>query len=142
MRASRFRATRVEKVAPLRLGRLMLRALTAPGQIPGAQAVHVRLPAGCGHDEVVHRRTKEWFLVLRGTGRGRIDGRAVSFRPGVAVYMPPGVPHRMRAGSSALEALAIFSPPLAPGRPGADLHPVRRRRAAARRRIDRRRKRG
>jgi mannose-6-phosphate isomerase-like protein (cupin superfamily) len=126
----RFVAAHVGAAPSLRLGRLTLRTLTGLGHIPGAEALHVRLPPGGGHEEVVHRRTHEWFLVLRGKGAGLIDGRRVRFRRGVTVYMPPGTSHRMKAGRAGLEALAVFSPPLALERPGADIHPVRKARRA------------
>lgn len=64
-------------------------------------------------------------MVIKGRGRGVIGGRRVAFKPGVIVYMPPGVPHQMMTGSSPMEALVVFSPPLKLEGRGADVHPVR-----------------
>lgn len=106
------------------MGRLRLRSLAGPAQIPGTGIMHVRLPPGARHQPIVHRRTREWFVVLRGRGHGVIGGRRVTFRPGVVVYMPPGVPHQMAAGRTTMEALVVFSPPLKLSGRGADIHPA------------------
>lgn len=94
------------------MGALRLKAVSRLGQIPGAGIIHVSLPPRTSHDMIYHRRTKEWFMVLSGRGRGVIGGRRVNFKPGVIVYMPPGVPHRMMTGKNPMEALVVFSPPL------------------------------
>lgn len=107
------------------LGPVLLKEVSSAGEIPGAGAVHVTVPARSRHDMIYHRKTKEWFMVIKGRGWGVIGGRRVEFTPGVIVYMPPGVPHQMMTGSSAMEAVVIFSPPLKLKGRGADVHPVR-----------------
>ncbi len=102
--------------------KLRIRELTKAGQVPGAGIVHVRLPPRYEHVPLFHRRTKEWLMILKGTGRGKIGGRVIRFRPGVVVYMPPGTVHQMSTGSSPLEALAVFSPPMDVRKRGADVH--------------------
>lgn len=115
---------RVADFPARKLGRLSLRTLVDGAQLPGTGVMHVRLPPGSRHDPIYHRRTREWFVVLKGRGHGIIDGRRVAFRPGVVVFMPPGVTHQMCAGSSAMEALVLFSPPLKLSGRGADIHPA------------------
>lgn len=51
-------------------------------------------------------------MILSGKGQGVIGGRLVRFKPGTIVYMPPGMLHQMSTGSSRLEVLVLFSPPL------------------------------
>ena len=106
------------------MGPVRLKEVSAAGQIPGAGAVHVTVPPHSRHDMIYHRKTKEWFMVIKGRGRGVIGGRRVAFKPGVIVYMPPGVPHQMMTASSAMEALVVFTPPLRLGGAGADVHRV------------------
>lgn len=116
---SRLATLREQKMGPVRL-----KALSFAGQLPGSSVFHVRVPARSRHDMIYHRRTREWFMVTKGRGRGIIGGRRVTFKPGVIVYMPPGVPHQMMTEGEAMEALVIFSPPLALSGPKADLHRV------------------
>lgn len=101
--------------------KLRIKELSAAGQIPGAGVVHVRLPARYTHVPLFHKRTHEWLMILKGSGRGVIGGRVVRFRPGVIVYIPPGMLHQMGTGSVPVEALAIFSPPLDARKRGADI---------------------
>jgi mannose-6-phosphate isomerase-like protein (cupin superfamily) len=53
----------------------------------------------------------EFFLVLKGSGYGRVGRKRVRFAPGASVFIPPEVPHDFHTGRRALEALVIFSPP-------------------------------
>lgn len=124
MKARCFCIDRLERVATQKLGPVRLKAVSTRGQIPGAAVFHVTVPPRSRHDMILHRRTREWFMVVKGRGRGVIGGRRVSFRPGVIVFMPPGVPHQMMTGSSSMEALVVFSPPLTLKGRRADVHPA------------------
>lgn len=117
-----FCLSRLARVPELRLGPVRLKAVSAAGQLPGSAVFHVKVPPRSRHDMIYHRRTREWFMVTKGRGRGVIGGRRVVFKPGVIVYMPPGVPHQMITDGSAMEALVVFSPPLALSGPKADVH--------------------
>jgi mannose-6-phosphate isomerase-like protein (cupin superfamily) len=108
------------------MGALRLKTLSTGKQIPKTGIVHVSLPPRTRHDMLYHRRTREWFLVLKGEGRGVIGSKTVRFKPGVIVYMPPGVPHRMMTDASAMEAIVLFSPPLKLSGSGADVHFVKK----------------
>lgn len=107
-----FCLDRLARVPVRKMGPVRLKAVSSIGQIPGAAVFHVTVPPRSRHDMILHRRTREWFMVVKGRGRGIIGGRRVTFRPGVIVFMPPGVPHQMMTGSSAMEAVVVFSPPL------------------------------
>lgn len=112
----------VSSFPSIKMGRLRLKVLAGAKQLPATGVMHVRLPPHSRHDLIYHRRTREWFMVLKGKGRGIIGGRRVAFKPGVVVYMPPGVPHQMMTDASEMEALVVFSPPLRLTGPGADIH--------------------
>lgn len=113
---------RLERIPTQKLGPVRLKAISELGQLPGAAVFHVTVPPRSRHDMILHRRTREWFMVVKGRGRGVIGGRRVTFRPGVIVFMPPGVPHQMMTGSSSMEALVVFSPPLELKGRRADVH--------------------
>lgn len=117
-----FCLDRLEKIPVHKMGPMRLKAVSALGQLPGAAVFHVAVPPHSRHDMIFHRRTREWFMVVKGRGRGVIGGRRVTFRPGVIVYMPPGVPHQMMTSSSAMEAVVVFSPPLKLSGRGIDVH--------------------
>ncbi|MBI5246264.1 MAG: cupin domain-containing protein [Elusimicrobia bacterium] len=113
---------RLERIATRKLGPVRLKAVSQFGQLPGAAVFHVTVPPRSRHDMIFHRRTREWFMVVKGRGRGVIGRRRVKFRPGVIVFMPPGVPHQMITDASAMEAVVIFSPPLKLSGRGMDVH--------------------
>lgn len=117
-----FCLDRLERLPTRTLGPVRLKAVSALGQLPGAAVFHVTVPPHSRHDMILHRRTREWFMVVKGRGRGVIGGRRVTFRPGVIVFMPPGVPHQMMTGSSSMEAVVVFSPPLKLTGRGMDIH--------------------
>lgn len=107
-----FCLDRLARVPVQKMGPVRLKAVSALGQIPGAAVFHVTVPPRSRHEMILHRRTREWFMVVKGRGRGVIGGRRVTFRPGVIVFMPPGVPHQMMTDSASMEAVVVFSPPL------------------------------
>lgn len=117
-----FCLKRLERLPTQKLGPVRLKAVSELGQVPGAAVFHVTVPPHSRHDMILHRRTREWFMVVKGRGRGVIGGRRVAFRPGVIVFMPPGVPHQMMTGASSMEAMVVFSPPLALTGRRADVH--------------------
>lgn len=72
-----------------------------------------RLPPGCrfpyGH---THRRQEEVYVVLRGSGRMKLDEEIVELRRWDAVRVPPGTWRGYEAGPSGLEILVIGAPNL------------------------------
>jgi mannose-6-phosphate isomerase-like protein (cupin superfamily) len=117
-----FCLSHLKRIPAAKMGPLRLKTVSGPGQIPGAGIFHVSLPPRTSHDMIYHKKTREWFMVVSGRGRGIIGGRSVVFKPGVIVYMPPGVPHRMMTGTESMDALVVFSPPLKLKGRGADVH--------------------
>lgn len=116
------RVTAVARIPHFNLSKLRVKDLTRKGQMSALSVVHVTLPPRYTHAPIEHRRTEEWFIVLKGRGQGLIGRRRVRFEPGVVVYMPPGVPHQMGTGARSMEILAVFSPPLDARRKDADIH--------------------
>lgn len=66
---------------------------------------------------IYHRRTAEFFHVLKGRGFGRVGTRRVRFKAGDSVYLPPRTHHDFHTGALAMEALVIFSPRFDPKKP-------------------------
>jgi len=54
-----------------------------------------------------HKKIAEFYYVVEGTGRLELDEEEIELRPGVAVYIPPGVRHRGKGDFTA----AIFCVP-------------------------------
>jgi mannose-6-phosphate isomerase-like protein (cupin superfamily) len=63
-----------------------------------------------------HEAEEEILYVISGTGAIITGEEEVRFEPGVAVLIPPGVPHQIRAdGEEILRVVTVFSPPVVPG---------------------------
>ncbi|MGA8426650.1 MAG: cupin domain-containing protein, partial [Candidatus Dormiibacterota bacterium] len=63
-----------------------------------------------------HPAEEEMIYVLSGRGRIITDAMVVDLRPGLAVYIPPGVHHATAADNGEpLHLLTAFSPPVTPG---------------------------
>mgnify|MGYP001573293878 FL=1 len=101
--------------------KLKIKELSGGNQIPGVSIAHVSLPPNYEHVPIFHAKTHEWMFILRGTGKGVVGGKLIRFRPGVMLYMAPGVLHQMSTGNSSLAVLVLFSPPLHVNRKGADI---------------------
>lgn len=121
-----LRVTTVDRIPHFSLSKLRIKNLTRKRQMSSLSVVHVTLPPRYTHAPIEHRRTEEWFVVLKGRGQGLIGRRKVSFEPGTVVYMPPGVPHQMGTGARSMEILAVFSPSLDARRKDADIHACHR----------------
>jgi len=66
----------------------------------------------------VHTHTTEEEIIYILSGRGAIlaGPKEVALKPGVAVYIPPGLAHQMRADAGEpLRLVTLFSPPVTPG---------------------------
>ncbi len=74
---------------------------------------HQRLPPGhrfpYGH---VHERQEEVYVVLRGSGRMKLDDEVVELEAWDAVRVPPGTWRGYEAGPEGLELLVIGAPNL------------------------------
>ena len=73
-------------------------------------------PGGTLAASHTHEAEEEILYVI--SGRGAIIAREeeIPFEPGVAVFIPPGTPHRIRAdGEETLRVVTVFSPPVVPG---------------------------
>jgi mannose-6-phosphate isomerase-like protein (cupin superfamily) len=72
-----------------------------------------RVPPGCrfpyGH---THKRQEEVYVVLRGSGRMKLDDEIVELREWDAVRVPPGTWRGYEAGPEGLEIIVIGAPNL------------------------------
>jgi mannose-6-phosphate isomerase-like protein (cupin superfamily) len=53
------------------------------------------VPPGGETDEHYHPRSEEIYLFVAGEGRMRLGGEEADVRPGEAVVIPPGTPHKL-----------------------------------------------
>jgi putative monooxygenase len=73
-------------------------------------------PAGSAPPGHVHPSEEEMIYVVAGRGELIAADTSVSLRPGVAVYIPPGVHHATVASvDEPLSLITAFSPPVVPG---------------------------
>jgi mannose-6-phosphate isomerase-like protein (cupin superfamily) len=80
-------------------------------------------PGGTLAASHTHEGEEEILYVISGKGAIIAGEEEIDFEPGVAVLIPPGVPHRIRAdGEETLRVVTVFSPPVVPGAydPGQD----------------------
>ena len=72
----------------------------------------VRVEAGCALTNHRHPDQDEQHLVLRGSGRLELEGKARDYLPGTIAVMPRGHEHAVTAGPDGILLLATFTPPL------------------------------
>jgi quercetin dioxygenase-like cupin family protein len=73
-------------------------------------------PGGTLAASHTHKAEEEILYVISGRGALIAGEEEVLFEPGVAVLIPPGIPHRIRVdGEETLRVVTVFSPPVVPG---------------------------
>jgi putative monooxygenase len=73
-------------------------------------------PAGTLAATHVHAAEEEIIYILAGAGAILAGEQKIRLEPGVAVFIPPGLPHQIRAdGPEPLKLVTLFSPPVTPG---------------------------
>ena len=92
---------------------LEFRAATKALELEESGLSHQRVPPGArfpyGH---THFKQEEVYVVLRGSGRMKLDDDIVELRKWDAVRVPPGVWRGYEAGPEGLEILVIGAPNL------------------------------
>jgi mannose-6-phosphate isomerase-like protein (cupin superfamily) len=92
---------------------LEFHAATKPLQLERSGLTHQRIPAGCrfpyGH---THETQEEVYVVVRGSGRMKLDHEIVEVAEWDAVRVPPGTWRGYEAGPEGLEILVIGAPNL------------------------------
>jgi quercetin dioxygenase-like cupin family protein len=64
----------------------------------------------------VHAGEEEIIYILSGTGATIAGDQEIELAPGVAVFIPPGLTHQIRADEpEPLRLVTLFSPPVTPG---------------------------
>jgi mannose-6-phosphate isomerase-like protein (cupin superfamily) len=64
----------------------------------------------------LHAAEEEIVYILSGTGATVAGDQEIALKPGVAVFIPPGLTHQIRAdGPEPLRLVTLFSPPVTPG---------------------------
>ena len=88
-------------------------AATKPLGLEKSGLTHQRLPPDCrfpyGH---THQTQEEVYVVVRGSGRMKLDDEIVELREWDAVRVPPGTWRGYEAGPDGLELLVIGAPNL------------------------------
>ena len=73
-------------------------------------------PAGTLAAAHVHAAEEEIIYILSGAGEILAAEQEIRLEPGVAVFIPPGQMHQIRAGEEEpLKLVTLFSPPVTPG---------------------------
>jgi mannose-6-phosphate isomerase-like protein (cupin superfamily) len=89
------------------------RAATRPLQLQHSALSHQRIPPGCrfpyGH---THETQEEVYVVVRGSGRMKLDDEIVDLKEWDAVRVPPGTWRGYEAGPDGLEILVVGAPNL------------------------------
>ncbi len=63
-----------------------------------------------------HQTEEEIIYILSGQGAIITEQQETELEPGVAVFIPPGLSHQIRAdGENPLKLVTLFSPPVTPG---------------------------
>ena len=92
---------------------LEFRAATKALELEQSALTYQRVPPGYrfpfGH---THKSQEEVYLVMRGSGRMKIDDEIVHIKEWDAVRVPPGAWRGYEAGSEGLEILVIGAPNL------------------------------
>jgi len=92
---------------------LEFRAATAALELERSALSYQRVPPGYrfpyGH---THRTQEEVYVVVRGSGRMKVDDEVVELREWDAVRVPPGTWRGYEAGPQGLELLVIGAPNL------------------------------
>src|SRR5690348_7230469 len=90
---------------------LEFRAATAALGLSESGLSYQRIPPGTrfpfGH---THRRQEEVYVVLRGSGRMKLDDEIVELEEWDAVRVPPGTWRGYEAGPDGLEILVVAAP--------------------------------
>jgi len=73
----------------------------AEASLPGNSATHRHY----------HARSEEIYLVLEGGGELEVDEEVRAVRPGDAILIRPGSPHRLTAGEGGVRILCCCVPP-------------------------------
>ena len=73
-------------------------------------------PGGTLAAQHVHAAEEEIIYILAGAGAIVAGEQEIRLEPGVAVFIPPALPHQIRAaGPEPLRLVTLFSPPVTPG---------------------------
>jgi mannose-6-phosphate isomerase-like protein (cupin superfamily) len=92
---------------------LEFRAATKPLGLEQSALSYQRVPPGCrfpfGHTHVTQ---EEVYVVVRGSGRMKLDDEIVELREWDAVRVPPGTWRGYEAGPEGLELLVVGAPNL------------------------------
>lgn len=68
----------------------------------------VRINPGCQLDDHIHEKEWEYHHIIEGEATGFMDGKPMTYQPGVIAVIPKGVVHKVVAGEAGLVILATF----------------------------------
>ncbi|MBI2071212.1 MAG: cupin domain-containing protein [Elusimicrobia bacterium] len=100
-----------KKPAPRRFGALTVFPLI-PAAVRTFSALRLTMKPGAQTPSIYHRKTNEFFFILRGSAKARINGRSVRFKKGDFAFLPAKTRHQFEAGPAGVEVLDIFIPRL------------------------------
>jgi quercetin dioxygenase-like cupin family protein len=112
MKKMRVKFGRVGAGEARAFGTLGIEFLIDGGPRGPVTAMRVVMKPRGSHPPLWHAETAEFFFVLRGSMRARIDGRPRRFRKGDYAFLPPGTLHEFHAEKGGVEVLSLFTPAL------------------------------
>ena len=77
--------------------------------------IEERVPPGDNEQRHFHRRSRQFFYIIRGAAVLEIDGKRVELREGQGLELPPGVAHQFRNESNAEVVFLVVSAPMSHG---------------------------
>lgn len=77
--------------------------------------IQERVPAGGSETKHFHKRSRQFFYVLEGTGTMQIGEKTILLRRGEGLEVPPQVPHQFRNESASDVAFLVVSVPKSHG---------------------------
>jgi mannose-6-phosphate isomerase-like protein (cupin superfamily) len=92
---------------------LEFRAATAGLKLAESGLSYQRIPPGCRFPYgQTHKKQEEIYVVVRGSGRMKLDDEIVDVKEWDAVRVPPGTWRGYEAGPDGLEILVVAAPNL------------------------------
>lgn len=108
----RVEIAHLKDIAPQHFGVLQLKPLFQKKNMRQISVFHISLKAGSSVPALYHRKTHEFFFVLKGNVTGRIGNKTYRFRAGDYCFLPAGSIHGFHVGKSAAQTLEVFFPRL------------------------------
>ncbi len=100
----------IASIPGARFGVSTITQLCEPGDLRAASTAMLDVPSRGEIPSIFHRKTAELVVALSGGARAKVGARLFHLKRGSVLFIPPGVPHDLKAGPSGFKALTVLSP--------------------------------